>query len=296
MNKIQSFMRHELRHALKKAEPSIFEDVLQFLVDDSREFGSGYLKEMIWRYITRYPLKPKDIERLEFAALKYLERPMTPEFKRMCFAMARIATPAFWEIVKSKLDTENPRVKVNAACLYPYSNGLNSGEKNRQEWKSILLRWWVEELRRQNYYTVEQLIEILRDTVHWVNGRVVFKSPDENDLPITYIYEKKDLEIASFDWQFCVPELVLPKLQVVLSKGSLNYRTLDTWLYTIYVLRQLNDARSIPILAHFLEEKIDWRYPSHKKHQLVDAVIKTLKHLGTIEAMQVVAHYEKIGL
>src|SRR5436189_164595 len=48
--------RPELRQALKHADISIFERVLQFLENDPRTFGSGYAKVMMWRYIRRYYL------------------------------------------------------------------------------------------------------------------------------------------------------------------------------------------------------------------------------------------------
>ncbi len=68
------YRRAELRHALKRAEPAIRDDLIRFLQDDSRAFGSGYAKEVIWKYIKRYDLNEDQIHMLEEAAFKYLSQ------------------------------------------------------------------------------------------------------------------------------------------------------------------------------------------------------------------------------
>lgn len=127
----------ELRHALRRADPALFEEVLQYLEADSIHFGSGYDKEVFWRYIRRYDLKEQHIKRLCAAALKYLERPMSREFQRMCLAMVYLGTTEFWEHVKAATESDNPRVQVNAYCLLPYADGVEAGERNRLELKSL---------------------------------------------------------------------------------------------------------------------------------------------------------------
>jgi hypothetical protein len=81
---ISQYSRRALRHALKRADLVIFEDVLNFLEDDPKTFGSGYMKEDMWHYIRRYPLNNTHIARLENAALQYLQPPMSCEFEYMC--------------------------------------------------------------------------------------------------------------------------------------------------------------------------------------------------------------------
>lgn len=127
----------ELRHALTRADPALLEEVLQYLEADSFHFGSGYDKELFWRYIRRYDLKEQHIKRLCAAALKYLERPMSREFQRMCLAMAYLGTTEFWEQVKAATESDNPCVQVNAYCLLPYAGGVEAGERNRLELKSL---------------------------------------------------------------------------------------------------------------------------------------------------------------
>lgn len=134
---LRELSRKELRHALTRADPALFEEVLQYLEADSLHFGSGYDKELFWRYIRRYDLKEQHIKRLCAVALKYLERPMSREFQRMCLAMAYLGMTEFWEQVQAAAESDNPRVQVNAYCLLPYANGVEAGERNRLELKSL---------------------------------------------------------------------------------------------------------------------------------------------------------------
>lgn len=138
--------RKELRHAVKRAEPSIFEDLLRFLEDDPLTFGSGYTKEKIWKYIKRYKLSSNDLKRIENVALQYLYRPMSVEFRYMCQTMCVIASKRFWTEIKTHLKSENELVSLNASCLFPYSESMNAGEKRRLAWKQHksyrLLKWF----------------------------------------------------------------------------------------------------------------------------------------------------------
>lgn len=146
-----TFSRKELRHAIKRAEPSIFEDILHFLEDDPMTFGSGYAKELMWQYIRRHALNESDIRRLERAALNYLERPMEREFRRMCQTMSIIATPFFWQEVEKRLESENPVTQLNAYCLFPYSKGVDVGEQQYHIFREIKhlihLRKWEQKSR-----------------------------------------------------------------------------------------------------------------------------------------------------
>lgn len=125
------YTRQELRHALKRADVTILEDVLQFLEDDPMTHGSGYMKTDMWRSIRRYTLDSGQITRLENAVFNYLRRPMEREFKPMCHVLSEIGTPDFWSRVAEKVTSDHPTERVNARCLYAYADGLMAGERHR---------------------------------------------------------------------------------------------------------------------------------------------------------------------
>ncbi len=131
----EDWRRAEVRRAVKRADPAIRDDFIRFLEDDPRTFGSGYMKESIWKYIKRYDLTPEELNRLEDAAMKLVYRPMSHEFKHMCQTMCVIATDEFWQRVEAEKKSDNPVVKLNASCLYPYSESMEAGEKQRLAWK-----------------------------------------------------------------------------------------------------------------------------------------------------------------
>src|SRR5262249_2719000 len=116
------------------------------------------------------------------------------------------------------------------------------------------------------------------------------KPLQEEDLPIVYYNPAYDREIATLDWDFCIPDILLPKLETVLNIGWLS-QLLTTWLYIVYILRKLNDKRAVPILIRFLEDKVDWKYESIKKSIITRAVLDTLKELGTPEAVEAYVRY-----
>ena len=133
--------RKELRHAIKHADSKIFDDAIRYLEDDPNTFGSGYIKEILWKYIRRYDLKTQHILRLENADLKYLHRPMSHEYKYMCQTMCRIARDEFWIRVRNEcLASDNKWVKINTLCLIPYSQGMEVGETYRLAWRYSSIR------------------------------------------------------------------------------------------------------------------------------------------------------------
>jgi hypothetical protein len=287
--------RRELRQAVKKAEPSIFDDLIRYLEDDLKTFGSGYVKEIIWKYITRYDLTSDDIARLERAALKYLQRPMSREFKLMCQTMARIATDEFWNSVKSELDSANPRVQLNASCLYPYSEGVNKGEQHRLEQKYTKHHYdrnsWVSPYH--DAYKVDDLLAFVKDPANWPDGVVVYKEPNPADLPILHSWREHDGEVASLDIAAGHKKQILEVLDKVLSNSVMNVFTDSAWLYAIYLLQQIDDEGAVPILTKFLHDKLDYKVDGPRKGMLECVSLKVLRHYGTPKAMAVVADHAK---
>jgi hypothetical protein len=212
---------NEFYDALKRADPAILEDVLQFLEEDSRAFRSGYLKQKMWRRIRRFSLDQTHIQRLENAAFKYLQRPMTPEFTYMCKTMTSLATQDFWRKVAEKITTGTRQERLNASCLYPYFYGLNAGGKHRATNRRIQ----HEQARAYTYanyhlfeaHKPEKLVELLHEAEHWQAGQVVRRLAKAEDLPIIYYMEgaKPDFntDIATLDMSAVSVDLLVPKLE-----------------------------------------------------------------------------------
>ena len=282
--------RRDLRQAVKKAEPSIFDDLIRYLDDDPRSFGAGYIKEIIWKYIKRYDLSSSDITRLESAAMKYLHRPMSREFKLMCQTMARIATDGFWNNVKSELDSGHYPEQINAYCLYPYSEGVDKGEKHRLALKKAKYLLSLPYLGSPYHdaYNVDDLLAFVTATENWPEGVVVYKEPDPADLPILYYNPERDLDIACLNVAAGHKKRILEMLDKVLSKSMMNVFTYSAWLYAVYLLHQINDEGAVPILIRFLHDKIDYKFDGPRKGMLESVSLKVLRHYGTPEAMAVV--------
>ena len=140
---LDNYSRKGLRQALRRADPELFEIALRFLEEDPYTFGTGYCKEMIWKYIKRYELQPSHLKRLERVALNYLEYPMSREYKYMCQTMSRLGSPGFWQAVQAHMDSDKSVVALNAYCLFPYSKGIYAGEKRRLYLKRLTthMRW-----------------------------------------------------------------------------------------------------------------------------------------------------------
>ena len=140
------FGRKELRHALRRADPAVFQNAMRYLEDDPYRFGSGYIKQLIWENIRRYELSQSDVERLRRAALKYLHRPMSREFKPMCIAMAYLGDVSFWQQVQVATETDDPRAQVNGNCLLAYEQGVMAGERERMALRCAKA-WYPHHLR-----------------------------------------------------------------------------------------------------------------------------------------------------
>ncbi len=285
--------RQELRHALNAADPSIFSAAMQFLEDDPRTMGSGYVKELIWKRIQRYSLSPADIARLEHAALRYLQRPMSREFRCMCLTMCRIATQDFWEKVKSNLYSPNPKTRLNARCLYAYAAGIETGERQRLEMKQYIRRYYASE--SQGFLKLdERLLAAVYAPNNWKHRGIVHRAVNPDDLPILYYNTtEEDLKYATLDMRACDHERMLSALQAILSTGTMDVFTATPWLYAIYLLQQMDDPKAVPILTEFLKTKIEYKFEGVTKDLLEHSVIKVVKHYATSEAEEVIKQYRQ---
>jgi hypothetical protein len=167
------------------------------------------------------------------------------------------------------------------------------GERKRLELMRNLDEWtrqWRQKHKyafTEWYLPTEEHLKFLYEEENWQHGKVKRKPLQEEDLPIVYYNPTYDREVATLDWNFCISDMLLPKLETVLNIGWLS-QSLTTWLYIVYILRKLNDKRAVPILIHFLEEKVDWKFETIKKSIIMWAVNNALKELGTPEAIKAV--------
>lgn len=280
----------ELRHAIKRADLTIFEDVLRFLEHDSRDFGSGYIKQLFWKYVKRYDLNAQHLSRLENAAMQYLYRPMSCEYKYMCQTMCCIATDAFWVRVKAEIDSDRKWAKLNASCLYPYSRGMKAGETLRLAWKNRPDRWIRSD--EKLYYMVDELVELIVLPEHWHNGQIIYCEPNAKDMPIIHYNPSYDSEIASLDVASGNKESIFQLFSTILRTGTLHTWTSKTWLYTIYLLYRINDDRAVQLLSEFLTNKLDYKFESPSKGYTMLSALKVLRFYNTDEALKVIKKYQ----
>lgn len=294
----EGYGRRELRQALKRADSVIFERVLQFLEDDPKTFGSGYSKEMMWRYIRRYDLTDDNKRRLENAALKYLQRRMMPEFKRMCQSMAYIGSPQFWDKVKQNLNSDDPIAQINAYCLYQYANGLRIGEQKRLKLKRIKHELLVERLKRQRgsyccdrygktRFYGRHVMEVLEMSRVWKDGNVISRTPNFVDLPITR-RGSYDETIASFDYTGCYDNRLIASLAHILWDGSYHDvgTTCHAWVYVMYVYGELHSDLAFPIIRGFYEQRIEDQFETAGKWWVVNAMCRALERIDTLHARE----------
>jgi len=292
----EGFDRDELRQALKKADPAIFERVLQFLEDDPRTFGSGYAKVMMWQYIRRYDLDEGHIRQLERAALKYLERPMRPEFKRMCQTMSYIGRESFWQEVETFLTSDNPVEQVNAYCLHPYSRGLAAGERKRLELKLMKQEIRSREGRSKNPYYGgssfwgHHVYKAVTDPSIWQGNQVIYRQPNQEDFPIMRNATHK--ELLEVDFSQCDPKKVIDALNPMLIKGTFGYHdSVVGWVHLFYVFGELGSNQVIPIIENFYTTKIAHQFESAKHWLTTQAVYRALRRIGTPEALEASKKY-----
>lgn len=108
------------------------QDAIKFLEEDPYSFGSGYIKENLWKHILHFKIDKIDNERLQNVALKYIEKKMTREFRYMCHAMSQIAEKSFWNNVATIFQTTSFPVQKRAGILFGYKKGIIEGDKNRK--------------------------------------------------------------------------------------------------------------------------------------------------------------------
>lgn len=187
--------RRELRRMLTSADLTIFDETLQFLLDDPLTMGAGYMKQLMWKYIKRYNLNADQMATLEAAALNYLKRRMTPEFTYMCQTMARIAPSAFWAKIEQASQSDDPKIRLNASCLLPYARGVEAGEQFRQNGgrEHRRRRWAAEREYASILPTMADLIALLHTPEFWENSQIVSQMPKSSDLPIVYYDPGYDL-------------------------------------------------------------------------------------------------------
>jgi len=115
---------------------------IQFLLADPYHFRSGYLKERLWRWLARLPHSASARNRLERAALSYLDRRICREFRAMCKAMARLGRAQFWSQVAeralpSSTDADAHPAAKRAILLLAYGSSVHAGDIARQRFKQL---------------------------------------------------------------------------------------------------------------------------------------------------------------
>lgn len=112
---------------VRSGAPDAVEAAVQFLLADPYHFRSGYLKERLWRWLARLPLSASARNRLEHAALSYLERRICREFWAMCKTMARIGRAPFWLQVAERAFAGDAR----ALLLLAHGANVHAGAQAR---------------------------------------------------------------------------------------------------------------------------------------------------------------------
>lgn len=112
---------------VRSGDRNAVEAAVQFLLADPYHFRSGYLKERLWRWLARLPLSASALNRLECAALAYLDRRICREFWAMCKTMARIGRAPFWSQVTERAMPGD----VKATLLLAHRANLQAGARAR---------------------------------------------------------------------------------------------------------------------------------------------------------------------
>ena len=124
---------------LKAGDIRGLEPAMRFLKDDVQEFRSGYLKEYLWRYLSRVSFTERQKERFLQIGRKYLERRMTREFWQMCRFIGQIADAEFAEQVENlAASAHDEGVRQRATLLKAYLKGIEAGEIERQKFNRIV--------------------------------------------------------------------------------------------------------------------------------------------------------------
>jgi hypothetical protein len=109
------------------------EPAIRFLKADVQVFRSGYLKESLWRYLSRVSFKERQKERVLQVARKYLDRQIGREFWPMCRFISQIADDEFAAYVKDLSATaKDENIRQRASLMAAYLRGRDEGEEERR--------------------------------------------------------------------------------------------------------------------------------------------------------------------
>lgn len=128
----------EMLQRVRKNDPDALEAAVSFLVADPHHFRSGYLKENLWRWLQHCTLSASARNRLEKAALLYLDRRISREFWGMCKAMARLGGSEFWTKVSIRAQAQGTPEAYRALYLLTFGADIHAGAKLR---RSIYRAW-----------------------------------------------------------------------------------------------------------------------------------------------------------
>lgn len=125
---------------VRSGDPAAVEAAVRFLLADPYHFRSGYLKERLWRWLANLQLSVGARNRLERAAMAYLDRRIGREFWAMCKAMARIGRPAFWIGVSARAvgvpatgaAVPAGNIALRAALLMAHGASVHAGSEARR--------------------------------------------------------------------------------------------------------------------------------------------------------------------
>src|SRR5438552_3052486 len=132
---------------LKKGNYRNLETIIRFLEKDEYRFGSGYLKEQVWKTLAKVNLTERQKERIFNIAISYLNKRMQREFWYMCRFVYRISNDNFKRNVENLAKSENKGVNIRANLLLAYLINPNIGEEKRHEFhneclsKKYRFRW-----------------------------------------------------------------------------------------------------------------------------------------------------------
>ena len=101
-----------------------WEDGREFVFDyfrvDPMYFRSGYVKEMLLKYMMRLELTENEAEAIRELVVRRIEEGGKREFRKLCRLIPRIQTPKFKLELATLLDDQNPRVVRRAEIANEY--------------------------------------------------------------------------------------------------------------------------------------------------------------------------------
>ena len=137
---------YDLDGGLKAHAQSAIDASISFLIADPYYFRSGYTKEYIWQHLPSCPIDDAQMEMIEAAAMRYLDRKPGREFWYMCRAMCRFGRASFWDRVNAETSSSDPERRQRAEFLFEYSKGMDRGQKLRREFQR---KWRMEKYGRR---------------------------------------------------------------------------------------------------------------------------------------------------